>query len=145
MAKELFKTLDNAVWLDGDDLWRMHPFIVNDETRKMVEDNIVYVLNAFIRAHYSYIIFTWVLHQDGIAHSLLERLDTAGCDFAHFTLVCDEKTLIKRMASDVGRTTDVSTALDRLKQSLMTSSETVDTEGVSSSELAVFLRDRVLL
>lgn len=44
----LKEKLENSVFLDGDWCWDMHPFIVNEETRKMVMENIVFLLNQFI-------------------------------------------------------------------------------------------------
>ena len=41
--------LDNSVFLDGDWCWDMHPFLVTEETRAMVLDNIAFLLNRFLR------------------------------------------------------------------------------------------------
>jgi broad-specificity NMP kinase len=41
-CKELNRKLDKSVWLDGDWCWMMNPFIVNDENKQMVEDNIMH-------------------------------------------------------------------------------------------------------
>jgi len=62
VARKIFTHLDNCVWLDGDNLWRMNPFIVNEKTKQMVERNIHYVLRSFIKEDFSYVLFTWVLH-----------------------------------------------------------------------------------
>ena len=43
----LKRRLPNSVFLDGDWCWDMNPFSVTDETKKMVLDNICYVLNNF--------------------------------------------------------------------------------------------------
>lgn len=42
-------TLPAAVMLDGDWCWSASPFIVTDETRTMVLDNICHVLSNFLR------------------------------------------------------------------------------------------------
>ena len=39
VANELLSRAGNSVWLDGDDLWRVQPFIVNEVTKDMVEKN----------------------------------------------------------------------------------------------------------
>ena len=44
----LKKKLNHSVMLDGDWCWDMHPFIVNEETKAMVINNIVYQLQSFI-------------------------------------------------------------------------------------------------
>jgi len=44
----LKKSLQNSVFLDGDWCWDMNPFQVTDETKRMVVDNICYLLNNYI-------------------------------------------------------------------------------------------------
>ena len=41
----LKRKLDRSVFIDGDWCWDMHPFIVDEETKTMVMNNIVYQLN----------------------------------------------------------------------------------------------------
>ena len=48
ISQLLKKELNHSVMLDGDWCWDMHPFIVNDETKKMVMDNIVYQLHSLL-------------------------------------------------------------------------------------------------
>ena len=44
----LKKELPKAAFLDGDWCWDMDPFQVTEETKAMVMENIVYLLNNFI-------------------------------------------------------------------------------------------------
>lgn len=39
-CKELSKKLQNSVWLDGDWCWMINPFVVNEENKRMVINNI---------------------------------------------------------------------------------------------------------
>ena len=39
--------LDRSVFLDGDWCWDMHPFQVTEETKKMVMENISFLLNWY--------------------------------------------------------------------------------------------------
>ena len=56
------RKLNNSVFLDGDWCWDMDPFIVNDETKEMVIENICFLLNNFIKSSaYENIIFCWVI------------------------------------------------------------------------------------
>ena len=143
VAGLLLKNLENSVWLDGDDVWRMDPFIVNDKTKSMVEKNICYVLNSFVQAGFSYVLFTWVLHLDVIVDTLLGKMDTSEYVFKHFTLVCDENTLKQRLSSDVGRTTDDSLAMDRLIQTKAVRGEKIDTIDKTPLEIADILKDKI--
>ena len=53
-SKKLLKLLPNCVFLDGDWCWYSDPWIVNDETKNMVERNISFLLNNLIywNGHY---------------------------------------------------------------------------------------------
>jgi len=56
-SRELQKLLSNCVFLDGDWCWDMSPFIVNDETKNMVIDNISYLIIIFFHAQCMKILF----------------------------------------------------------------------------------------
>ena len=76
ICKELYKSLDRVAWLDGDWCWMMNPWIVNEETTKMVENNITYLLKNYLTSTaFDYVIFSWVLHREEILNGLLERLN----------------------------------------------------------------------
>ena len=46
VCRELQKRLDRSVFLDGDWCWDMSPFQVTSETKKMVLENIVFLLQS---------------------------------------------------------------------------------------------------
>lgn len=102
ISQILKKMLPKAVFLDGDWCWDMSPFTVTDETKKMVEDNIIYLLNNFIScSEYENIIFCWVMHEQSIIDELLERLNTEKCRVHKYSLVCIEEALIDRINKDI--------------------------------------------
>lgn len=107
----LKRKLNNSVFLDGDWCWDMSPFQVTPETQKMVLENIVFLLNNFIRCSaYENIIFCWVMHRQDIVDSILSALDAAQCQIYPISLICDEISLEKRLRKDVtagARTEDV--------------------------------------
>ena len=47
VCRELLKALPQCAFLDGDWCWMMDPFIVNEETKKMVQDNIIHLLRSY--------------------------------------------------------------------------------------------------
>ncbi len=126
---EILGRTEDAAWLDGDDLWRMQPFIVNETTKNMVERNIQFVLRSFLRARFAYVFFTWVLHDQAIVDRLLEGLDSEPFQFLMFALVCDGPTLLARLSQDPERTTDKELALERLRQTQLLSTVKIDTVG----------------
>lgn len=98
----LKKKLDKAVFLDGDWCWDAYPFQVTDETKKMVMDNICYILNNFLKSTaYENIVFCWVLHKKNIIENLLKNLDTDGCRIKCISLVCSADVLKKRLNIDI--------------------------------------------
>ena len=48
-GQALKKFLPRCAFLDGDWCWDMEPFVVTDETRAMVMDNITHLLRNFLR------------------------------------------------------------------------------------------------
>jgi len=127
VAQELLARLEGSVWLNGDDLWRMRPFVVNERTKGMVEENILFVLRSFLRAGFPYVLFTWVLHDQSIIDRLLSGLRGESFQFSMFTLLCDEPTLVSRLFQHSNRTTDVRHALERLRQTRSLGGAKIDT------------------
>lgn len=76
LADSLNRSLSASVWLEGDDLWRMDPFIVNDATKQMVLKNIGFVLSSFLNSQFQHVIFSWVMHKKSIIEQILASLDT---------------------------------------------------------------------
>ena len=104
VCHQLKQDLPNSVFLDGDWCWDASPFQVTDETKAMVTNNICYLLNNFLKCSaYENIIFCWVMHEQSIINSILEKLDTQNCDVKCVSLVANEKTLCERLSMDVER------------------------------------------
>jgi broad-specificity NMP kinase len=139
VANELCLRLRNSVWIEGDDLWRMNPFTVNERTVLMVERNVGCVLRSFLETGFSYIVLTWVLHRNEIIQSLLDHISSHEFDFHHFTLICDEDELKARLAEDANRITDPHLALNRLEQARQVTSDHIDTNCKNPQEVAARL------
>lgn len=102
ISRALNKSLENSFWLDGDNCWMMNPFVVNEENKKMVLNNIAYILNSFIdNSSSKYIIFNWVIHEEHIMDDILSKININNVDVYKITLMCSEEELIKRISSDI--------------------------------------------
>ena len=102
VSQQLKSDLSNSVFLDGDWCWDANPFQVTNETKAMVTDNICYLLNNFLHCSaYENVIFCWVMHQQSIIDSILEKLDTQNCEVKCVSLMADENTLRERLSADV--------------------------------------------
>lgn len=100
----LSEILGNCIYLDGDWCYNMHPFYVTEETKEMAIENICFLLNNFIKCSVcENIVFSWVMHQQCIIDEILSRLDISDCNVYHFSLVCSDDALIKRLRTDIDK------------------------------------------
>ncbi len=111
VCQALNKELHNSVFLDGDWCWNADPFQVNEETKQLVLDNIIHILNNFIHCScYENIIFCWVMHEQSIIDTILDALDTQNIKVIKISLLTDENSLRNRLTQDIQsgiRTVDV--------------------------------------
>lgn len=98
----LLDAIKPSVYLDGDWCWNMNPFIVSEENKTMVINNITYLLQSYLNnSGYEYIIFCWVIHQEDIFDQLLEKLKDYDFELYKISLICSETALKNRLALDV--------------------------------------------
>lgn len=111
VCRAMQKKLPHCVFLDGDWCWDMSPFVVNEETKAMVMDNICHLLHNFLRCTaYENIIFCWVMHEQSIIKQILSRLDVGEAEVKTISLIASEKAITARLEKDVTagiRTPDV--------------------------------------
>ena len=114
VSQQLKKTLRNSVFLDGDWRWNADPFQVTEETKKMVMQNICYLLNSFLHCTaYENVIFCWVMHEQSVIDSITATLDTSRCKIVKISLLADEPTLRLRLSSDVAQGIRFADVIDR--------------------------------
>lgn len=138
------RKLNNSVFLDGDWCWDMDPFIVNEETKKMVMENICFLLNNYIKSStYENIVFCWVMHEQRIIDEILSKLNTENCNVHLISLVCNRKALKYRLEMDVDnglRTIDViSRSLEKLPLYKNLRTEKVDVSRIRPTEAANYI------
>ena len=111
VGKNLNKKLRKSVLLDGDWCWYSNPFQVTEETKKMVVENICFLLNQFINCSaYENIIFCWVMHKQKIINNIVSKLNLENCRLKIISLVCTDKELTRRLYKDIEngiRTNDI--------------------------------------
>lgn len=102
VSQVLKKEMSQSVFLDGDWCWDMSPFIVNEETKAMVMDNICYLLNNYLHcSQYENVIFCWVMHEQAIIDEILSRLDLSFCHVYVFSLICSKEKLEANIQKDI--------------------------------------------
>lgn len=140
-CQHLKSMLPNAVLLDGDWCWDADPFVVTDETKAMVMDNICHVLNNLIHCSaYDNVVFCWVMHEKAIVDAILSRLDVSGCLVRSISLVCTEEELRRRLERDVSAGTRQQDVIDRSLARLplycALDGERIDTTGLTPAMAA---------
>ena len=143
-SRILKNKLDNSVFLDGDWCWDMHPFQVTAETMRMVEENICFLLNNFIKCSaYQNIVFCWVMHKQSIVEGILSRLDRGNCRVHCISLVCGEQALRTRLQRDVDaaiRTEDViQKSIERLPLYEKLDTCRLDVSSITAEQAADFI------
>jgi len=119
VSMELLKLLPPCAFLDGDWCWNMNPFVVTEETKRMVMGNIVHLLKSFLAcSETETVIFCWVMHEKSILDELLSRLHLNGVDVYIFTLMASERALTERIKKDVDRSVRSMDVLERSLQRL---------------------------
>ena len=124
----------------------MHPFQVTLETKKMVLENISFLLNNFIHCTaYENIIFCWVMHEQAILDDILSRLDTADCQVNLISLVCSREALQERLQKDIDvkiREKDViSRSLERIALYEKLETIKVDVSDISPEQAAELIAE----
>ena len=147
-CRELQKILPNNVFLDGDWCWDLQPFVVNDETKEMVMENICFQLNQFIKcSQYENIIFCWVMHEQSIIDTILSLVDTNDCIIKLFSLIADKHSLVKRIGIDVEhgiRTVDViDRSVARISNYDLLNTERIDVSNITSLQAAELIKSRL--
>lgn len=98
----VLKNLEKSVYLDGDWCWNMNPFIVNEENKNMVINNITYLLRSYLKnSNFEYVIFSWVLHEQSIFKQILDPLIDLDFTLYNISLICTQKALKERLSKDV--------------------------------------------
>lgn len=146
VCRQLQKRLPLNVFLDGDWCWEMKPFQVTRETKRMVLENIHFMLGQFLRCSvYENILFCWVMHQNEILQEVLSGLDLQGIELHCFTLMADAQSLARRVLGDVAAGVRDATALEKSLHYLQCCQELntvkIDTSALSAQQVAeVILR-----
>ena len=166
VCRELKKLAAPCAFLDGDWCWDMEPFMVTEETKALVQDNILHTLEGFLACPaFETVIFCWVLHRQGILDGLLSRLDVRDCRVAGiddilkyrldlrdvqawvFTLMVTPEALRCHIKKDIAaglRTPDVlERSLERLALYEAMGTEKLFVQGRTPAELAREIMDRL--
>lgn len=147
-CRELQKILPNNVFLDGDWCWDMQPFVVNEETKTMVTQNICFMLNQFLRcSQYENIIFCWVMHEQSIIDAILSDTDTTNCLVKSFSLIAEEASLKQRLSLEVDRGVRKSDVIERsvarIEKYNLLDTEKIDVSDITAKQAAKIIVEKL--
>lgn len=104
-ARLLLASLDNAAWLDGDDVWRVNPWTVEDPRLRTSDVNMAFVVATYLSSGFDHVILSSIVLSDQeITDRILGLVDQGAGgggevpdhDVVRITLTADEPTLRAR-------------------------------------------------
>lgn len=97
VATGLFESYDNSAYCDGDWMWCVNPFSVQDPRLRNGDKNMSFVLSTYLNSHFDYVIFSSVVVMyESIRKPILREITAKDYTTIGFTLTCSEETLTKR-------------------------------------------------
>ncbi|MBX3015870.1 MAG: hypothetical protein KF832_30400 [Caldilineaceae bacterium] len=97
VARLLYSQLDNSAWLDGDDVWRVNPWRVDDPRLRNSDLNMAYILTNYLQSKFQYVILSSiVLCVDALRERIIRLIDYTDYAVIHITLLCDPTLLVQR-------------------------------------------------
>jgi hypothetical protein len=89
--------LDDSAWLDGDDVWRVNPFSLEDPRLRNGDINIAHVLQTYLESNFRYIILSSVVITiPEIRKRILNMVEMKNYILSTFILRCDKESLRQR-------------------------------------------------
>jgi broad-specificity NMP kinase len=97
VATNLFDSIENSAYCDGDWMWCVNPFSVNDPRLRNGDKNMSFVLSTYLNSNFKYVIFSSVVVMyESIRETILKDITAKDYMTIGFTLTCSKKTLIER-------------------------------------------------
>lgn len=98
-CKSLYQTIERSIYIDADDLWRIHPFVLTTHNKNMVENNIKAVYQSFLdNPSLETFIFSWVIPHQDLFNRIKAWFNQTENDF--FLLTCDSTSYEQRLIND---------------------------------------------
>lgn len=148
VCNELLSLMEPSVFLDGDWCWNMNPFVVTDETKRVVMSNITHMLRNYLNcSEYENVIFCWVMHHESIIQEVLDALEDSDFILYKFTLVSREDALVDRLRNDVENKVRpieiIERSIQKSKYYEDMSTVKLDVSDISANEAARFIKEYV--
>lgn len=145
VCRSLYKSLDKSVWLDGDWCWMMNPFIVTEENKQMIIDNITHLLHNFLKnSSFDKVVFNWVIPKEYIFDTILRELEDLEFELFKITLVCSRESLQKRMEKDTRTKDQINSSIESMRYYNNMKTLKVDTSDKQIDEIVFEIKDLLI-
>jgi len=144
---ELREILPKNVFLDGDWCWYSNPFVLTDETKKLFETNLSFLLNSFIAcSEFENIILSICTRHKHLIQQRINNLDMTNTVANQFILYCQKNTRMQRINDDMSmrkRRADIfenpkwETAFDHIQ------TQKIDTTNLTARQVAKIIADNL--
>jgi len=93
----LFNMLTNSAHLDGDWLWNVNPFSLNDPRLRNGDKSMSFALTTYLKSKFDYVIFSsCILVEKDIRDNIIADIDYEDYTILGFHLDCSDETLSNR-------------------------------------------------
>jgi len=138
VADPLFESYENSAHCDGDWLWRVNPFSIQDPRLRNGDKNMSFVLSTYLNSNFDYVIFSSVVViGEKIRKAILDDITAKDYEVVAFTLKCSEETLAERHKN---RGDDNEVMFDWLRMKPHHGDYIIDTDGKSVEQIVLEMR-----
>lgn len=97
VATSLFESYENSAYCDGDWMWCVNPFSIQDPRLRNGDKNMSFVMSTYLNSKFDYVIFSSVVVMyESIRESILKNITATNFTTIGFSLTCSEETLTER-------------------------------------------------
>ena len=96
----LANKLENAIYIEGDLGWKDIPFIVNEENKKIVLNNIIEMVNSAFSNDYQNVILGWVMDLQSTIDEIVSKTIAKGIKIYSISLIANPETITLRLEND---------------------------------------------
>jgi broad-specificity NMP kinase len=97
VSEKLYQTYDNSAYCDGDWMWCVNPFSVEDPRLRNGDKNMSYILSTYLNSQFEYVFFSSVvIMYEKIREKIIQEITANDYTTIGFSLTCSENTLLER-------------------------------------------------
>lgn len=101
VGHSLADRLKNAIYLEGDLGWKDIPFIINEENKKRVINNIIEMVILAFEKDYQNVILGWVMDFQSTIDEIVSRIKIQGLRIYPISLIANSETISARLENDI--------------------------------------------